>query len=117
MIALREMQSTVENPNRPLTAQVRQAMIAVWDGFQPADGLLHLLHYLDLHFPRSALLPALYYLTRNGLTGAKFMEWYRDKCGGTRPGLHSELLVAIKFDADSVDARRLKLIAGKNFQV
>lgn len=68
------------------------------------------LYFLESHFPPHKLDTALRWLISNGLTGAKFLNWFSAECHNSDLEMHRKLLEVV----DNAPLERV--IAGKNFK-
>lgn len=101
------MQAAV-NRNAGLTDEERYAMLACLDGYQPHERITGAFYFLDIHLPRKFLLPALGWLQRNKLVGARLDAFLREDCEDRYLQFQKKLLVAIHKEPE------LRMQAGKN---
>ena len=95
--------------SRALSEEVRHAMLACLDGYQPHEIITTALHFIHLHMPERYLLPALRWLLANKLTGRRLADFVALECDMRFLTFQQKLLVAIHKD------RNLAIVGGKTF--
>jgi hypothetical protein len=74
---------------------VLRATQEIVDDYAMPAFILYPLEYLFIYFPPEKIPHAINYLKRNNLVGAKFMDWYNDRCSGRALEMHRVLLQAL----------------------
>lgn len=68
-------------------------------------------HFLDESFPKEKIDAALKWLIQNRITGAAFVDWFKNECQNSLLEMHKRLLSA-------VEKTEIKILrAGENFRV
>ncbi len=93
-----------------MTNRRRELYFRVIDNYPNVHAITFRLHFLDNHFPPNKLDRALAWLVLNGISGTKFLDWFKVECKSSDLEMH-RLLVSVVDNAD------LKpVIAGRNFK-
>lgn len=73
----------------------RELMLKIWAAYLPMHAVLQPLCFLDMHMHPEAFDLSMKWLIRNGLTGAKFVEFYQT-IGGSDLELQRRLLMQLE---------------------
>lgn len=95
--------------------KIRRLMLKIWNeetGETECLTLTSALHYLDCHFPKEKIAPALDWLIANKIVGKKFLEYLAYECSNSYLELHARLLARVERLAEN--SRKFK--AGVDFR-
>lgn len=76
----------------------RELYLSVWNDYKPVDHVMVSMHYIETHFQREMIVPALLLLIKKGITGKNFVEWFNTTCRGSNLEMHREIKRMLKKD-------------------